>query len=334
MAESTERVVGNGATDTYKGDIVVGVDGSDESFAALKWALIEAGKTGQKVNAVFAWTHSWDMGGEPDSDEEWAQMRHDISESLRQWVDQASDGIDFNPEDLKLTSVKASGSTALLHIGADSAQIVVGRRSLGRVARWFLGSLSSSLAEEAKVPVTVVHPGSEPATTNAEDDIAAALNPDASSMKNVDAEHMLDERHRLPVVVGIDGSTTSKRALDFAIDEAKINERPLQVLFCWQMKDLGKLPGYETTVPSVKEGQAHAERVVRDAVAKANIPDGMDVQAHAFHIPAGKGLVSASRYANRIVVGSRGLSGLDAHFLGSVSKQVVDNAECTVTVVH
>ncbi|MFR4488778.1 MAG: universal stress protein [Bifidobacterium pseudocatenulatum] len=34
------------------------------------------------------------------------------------------------------------------------------------------------------------------------------------------------------------------------------------------------------------------------------------------------------------MVGSRGLSGLDAHFLGSVSKQIVNFADCTVTVVH
>ncbi len=36
-----------------KPDIVVGVDGSDESFAALKWALEEASLTGQSVNAVL-----------------------------------------------------------------------------------------------------------------------------------------------------------------------------------------------------------------------------------------------------------------------------------------
>ena len=45
-----------------KPDIVVGVDGSDESFAALKWALEEASLTGQSVNAVFGLTLSLDMG--------------------------------------------------------------------------------------------------------------------------------------------------------------------------------------------------------------------------------------------------------------------------------
>ena len=148
-----------------KPDIVVGVDGSDESFAALKWALEEASLTGQSVNAVFGWTHSWDMGSEPDSDEAWAKVRHDIANELRVWVDKAAAGIDFDPANLKLTSVKASGTSALLQIGHDSQQIVVGRRSLSRMARWFMGSLSASLAEAAEVPVTVVRiAGSEDET--------------------------------------------------------------------------------------------------------------------------------------------------------------------------
>ena len=94
---------------TTKADIVVGVDGSDESFAALKWALKEASLTGQHVNAVFGWTHSWDMGSEPDSDEAWAKVRHDIANELKSWVEKAAAGIDFDPANLKLTSVKATG---------------------------------------------------------------------------------------------------------------------------------------------------------------------------------------------------------------------------------
>ncbi|PWG59809.1 universal stress protein [Bifidobacterium catulorum] len=307
-------------------DIVVGVDGSEESFAALKWALNEAGRTDQHVNAVFGWTHSWDIDAEPDSDEAWRQVRNEIRELLRSWVDKASEGIDFNPENLKLTSVKASGSAALLQIGANAQQIVIGRRSLGRVARWFLGSLSSSLAEEAKVPVTVVRAGDAGSADSVQNDIARVLDPDS-------ADHTKNGNRR-PIVVGIDGSKGSQRALRFAVHEAIVNNRPLHVLFCWQMKDLGKIPGFETTVPSVAEGQRHAEDVLRGVIADAYIPDDVEVHANAFHISAGKGLLSASRYAYQIVVGTRGLSGLDAHFLGSVSSRVLNDAECTVTVVH
>lgn len=317
-------------------DIVVGVDGTNESFCALKWALTLAGKTGQQVNAVFGWSHSWDISSdsEPESDEAWKQTRKEIADTLREWVDQATEGIDFDPENLKLTSVKASGSTALLQMGQHAQQIVVGRRTIGRVARWFLGSLSSSLAEGAMVPVTVVRPDGDEPVSSVQENIAEALKPDKQSMKTVTADKILGDEHLLPVVVGIDGSKGSRHALDFAIDAAAVDGRPLHVLFCWQMKDLGQLPGYETTVPSVAEGQRHAEQVAQEAVASANIPDNVEVQTHAFHIQAGKGLISASRYAHQLVVGSRGLSGLDARFLGSVSKQVVDSAECTVTVVH
>ena len=74
----------NDVMDSHRGDIVVGVDGSDESFAALRWALGEASLTGQQVNAVYAWTHSWDMGSQPEDEEQWAQMRHDIARRLRE----------------------------------------------------------------------------------------------------------------------------------------------------------------------------------------------------------------------------------------------------------
>lgn len=315
-----------------KADIVVGVDGSDESFAALKWALEEASLTGQNVNAVFGWTHSWDMGSEPDSDEAWATIRHDIANELRDWVDRAAKGIDFDPANLKLTSVKASGTAALLQIGHNAQQIVVGRRSLGRVARWFLGSLSASLAEEAQVPVTVVRiSGSEEETVT--DAIANALTPSDTTVHYVNPAPEAKPAGR-PVVVGVDGSETSRHAFDFALEQARIHDKPLNVMFCWQLRDLGVIPGYENAVAPVEVGQQRAEAILSDLMAKVSVPEGVKVTSDAFHIPASKGLIAASRYASHLVVGSRGLSGLDAHFLGSVSRQIVNFAECTVTVVH
>lgn len=313
-------------------DIVVGVDGSDESFAALKWAMREAGLTGQRVNAVFGWTHSWDMGAEPDSEEAWDKVRRDIAAQLREWVDEACAGIDFDADRLKLTSVKASGTAALLKIGRDAQQIVVGRRSLGRVARWFMGSLSASLAEEAEVPVTVVRvAGGEDESVT--DDIANALSPVKETVHYVPSEGVVEESRR-PVVVGVDGSDTSRRALAFAIREAQVHDAPLHVLFCWQLKDLGVVPGYERAVAPIDVGQRRAEELLAGLLADTAVPESVEVESHAFHITASKGLVAASRYASHLVVGSRGLSGLDAHFLGSVSRQIVNFAECTVTVVH
>ena len=192
--------------------------------------------------------------------------------------------------------------------------------------------LAASLAEAAEVPVTVVRiAGSEDETVT--EAIANALTPGDKPVHYTQPQPVVEEARR-PVVVGVDGSETSRRAFDFALEEARLHDAPLHVMFCWQLKDLGVIPGYENAVAPVKVGQRRAEEILSELMAKARIPDGVKVSTNAFHIPASKGLIAASRYASHLVVGSRGLSGLDAHFLGSVSRQIVNFAECTVTVVH
>lgn len=115
MSDTTLNATESGMlADIRLHDIVVGVDGSDESFAALRWALNEASLTGQQVNAVFAWSHSWDMGSEPEDEEQWAEVRHEIAQRLRDWVSKASQGMTINEDHVKLTSVKATGTSALL----------------------------------------------------------------------------------------------------------------------------------------------------------------------------------------------------------------------------
>ncbi|MEE1296117.1 MAG: universal stress protein [Bifidobacterium sp.] len=315
-----------------QGDIVVGVDGSTESFGALRWALRQAALSGQTVNAVYGWSYSWDMGPEPQTDGEVARLRAKIAGRLRDWVDEATKDIDIDNEHIKLTSFRASGTAALLEIGANAQQSVVGRRSMIRVARWLVGSLSSSVAEDAEVPVTVIRTAGDE-DINVQDQIANALTP-ADTEVHYETPSSPVPRAGRPVVVGVDGSAPSKRALEFAGRLASLNHAPLHVMFCWTLRDLGTIPGYETTVAPMDVAQEHALGIVRDLIADTQLPAGLDVVPDAFHISAGKGLVAASCYARHLVVGSRGLNGLDAHFLGSVSRQVLNLAECNLTIVH
>ena len=330
-------------------DIVVGVDGSQESFAALRWALREASLTSRRVNAVYGWTRSWQMGPEPHDDAGWAKARAQISAQLRQWADTASQGLKSSRDSLTLTSVHASGTSALLELGSNAQQIVVGRRSLGPVARWLTGSLSSSLAEEAQVPVTIVKtPSDEISSVRAM--IARTLrtssvsrkpdgipanpgdgSPDSGTGISIDTA---DTDPSKPIVVGVDGSTTSLRALDFASDMAATHHRPLRIMMCWQLRDLGTIPGYERAVAPLDEVQRYVQGKVDEIATHAHAARDCDVQAYAFHIPAAQGLIDASRYASHIVVGTRGLNGINAHFLGSVSRRIVDLSECSATIVH
>lgn len=124
-----------------------------------------------------------------------------------------------------------------------------------------------------------------------------------------------------------------------AIDFAALHHAPLQVMFCWQLKDLGVVKGYENAVAPISVGQAQAERMLDELldsvqVSSANIPDDFQIESHAFHIPASKGLIAASRYARHLVVGSRGLSvwtriSLDRFPSKSSTSQTAPSPSCT-----
>ena len=79
-------------------------------------------------------------------------------------------------------------------------------------------------------------------------------------------------------------------------------------MFCWQLKDLSVIPGYENAVAPVKVGQRRAEEILSELMAKARIPDGVKVSTTPSIFPhprSDRGLA----YASHLVVGSRGLSG-------------------------
>lgn len=312
----------------HTADIVVGVDGTDESFAALSWGMREAAASGQYINAVFSWTSSWDMGSQPDNEEAWTAMRHRIAGTLRDWVSDNCQQVEFDPHRLKLTSVRASGATALLSIGRHAQQIVVGRRSMSRVMRWFLGSLPESVAQEACVPVTVVPcPDHDLAVRDA---IADALS-ERTPATELGAPG--DKLESAGIVVGIDGTETSIPTLRFAAREALLHHYSVHVMFCWQHRDIDTLPGMSPDMPD-ESIQRQAEHLVRRCIQDAQLPDEVSPIPHAFPIAPAKGLLNASRYARHMVVSAATRHGIDPHELGSVAKTVAQLCECPVSIVH
>ncbi|MFD0705274.1 universal stress protein [Alloscardovia venturai] len=325
-------------THTSLGELAVGVDGTPESFAALQWAMRESNITRQMVHAIYGWTHSWDLGDEPTSPDEWERVRKLINVELEQWADTASEGLDFDRSRLRLTSVHSAGSTALLDIGQRAHQIVVGRRTMNAVARWFFGSMSENLVSQASVPVTVVRPSGIESFDTPQDERDARekmLNRVAEgTAASVNEENLLGNDHALPIIVGVDGSQVSLRALDFAIEAARLENRELHIFYFWQLKSLATIMEREDAIPSIEEGRDFAEKTLDSIVKQAQIPQGMVVKKHVVHASAAKGLLEASRFAKRIIVGSRGLGKFDQHVLGSVSHQLLEKSLTTVTIVH
>jgi nucleotide-binding universal stress UspA family protein len=137
------------------------------------------------------------------------------------------------------------------------------------------------------------------------------------------------------IVVGVDGSGHSRRALEWAMKEAAIRHAPLTVLtvhpaivgyFGGVLTSPGDLEVTEQTQAAVK---AEADQVL--TALDGPHPESVTVQAvHGFPVQE---LVTASRHADMVVLGSRGVGGFTRMLLGSTAGQVVQHAHCPVLIV-
>jgi nucleotide-binding universal stress UspA family protein len=137
------------------------------------------------------------------------------------------------------------------------------------------------------------------------------------------------------IVVGIDGSVHSRRALEWAISEAAIRRTPLSVLTVAQA-----ITGYFGPVvyPQDLDLAAHAAKVaqeetdsVLDTLGAGSRPPSVSVQA-VVGLPADE-ILRAVEGADMIVVGSRGAGGFKKLLMGSVSLHVTCHARCPVVVI-
>lgn len=136
------------------------------------------------------------------------------------------------------------------------------------------------------------------------------------------------------IIVGVDGSGHSHRALEWAMNEAAIRHTSLKVITVSQsiVSYWGVMHYPQDEEIAEKLGQAVAEDVekVRAKLGDAG-PESITVQALG-GIPAEE-ILKASRDADMIVVGSRGAGGFPRLYLGSVSTQLAHHAHCPVVVI-
>ncbi|MGD0700701.1 MAG: universal stress protein [Trebonia sp.] len=137
------------------------------------------------------------------------------------------------------------------------------------------------------------------------------------------------------IIVGVDGSDHSRRALNWAIGEAAVRHAPLTVLIVQPA-----IAGYSGSAVAYPGDAARAEEARKAAQEETDLalaqlggpgPESVTVQA-AIGIPAAV-LIDVSRDADLVVVGSRGSGGFSQLILGSVSSQVTHHAHCPVVVI-
>ncbi|NYH52614.1 MULTISPECIES: universal stress protein [Nocardiopsis] len=291
--------------------VVVGIDGSDHSWAALDWAAAEAARRGTPILAVYAL-------GMPVivSADAWAgrfEPTDEISDQAMGVMNRVTERVrELQPSvEVETDTALDEAPLALLRHCRPHDLLVVGTRGLGRVASMFVGSVSVRVAAQAHCPVTVV-PSSEgrPATTS--------LN---------------------RVVVGVDGSTHSRRALDLAVDLASEGEGELVVVNSWEVPypyDPVAMTamGYE---PQEKIFDRKSEELVAGMLADAadERREGLDVEVSVVRTqdtPV-NALLRAAEGADAIVVGSHGRGAVRGLIMGSVSQGVLHRSEIPVVVL-
>lgn len=137
------------------------------------------------------------------------------------------------------------------------------------------------------------------------------------------------------ILVGVDGSDHSERALEWAVKEAATRHAPLTVLAVHQVPAgwMGHGVAYPEDNELVKQTKTAAQELTDKVLAgvAGGRPDAVTVEA-VNGIPA-QVLIRASADADLVVLGARGGGGFARLTLGSVSSQVVNHAHCPVVVV-
>ncbi|MDT0303192.1 universal stress protein [Streptomonospora wellingtoniae] len=293
--------------------VVVGVDGSDSSRYALEWSANQAVQRGRGLtiltavgppDAAGAFREIVPRGGEQETSDRLRDAQA-LLDYARDWI------LRLFPELSVRTRMPTSrAADALLDEAKqpDTSAVVVGSRGLGGLASAFVGSVGIELAAHSPVPVIVLP-------------------------KKHEAAHSTKGR----VVVGVDGSDSSRRAVEFAFAQARWTEAELVAVCAWQpmaafVSAMGPVPPEafdDEAVEATARRTAEAElEDMREAYADVAV-DLRTVRAHPV-----VAILEAATPADLVVVGSRGRGGFRGLMLGSVSQSVLHGAHGPVAVVR
>ena len=188
-----DQVLKSMSDNTTRYGILVGVDGSAGSDAAIRWAANEAVLRGRQITLMHVVTPvvvGWPMGPVQANIAEWQEdnAREVIADAQKV----LQSGVSPTEMPIVQREVRYAGAvSSLVDATKDSCMVVIGASGTGAVGQSVLGSVSSGLLHHSHCPVTVVH-----------EDPSHVAGPDT------------------PVLVGIDGSPASDAATAFAYDEA------------------------------------------------------------------------------------------------------------------
>ena len=295
-----------------EGSVVVGVDGSQESFRAVDWAVSYARDNALDVRVVHAYGGAGGVALTLELAAQSAATGHvePARELLAAAVDHARSLVDALGPDGHQVQVEG-----VLHLGAAAGAlreesrrasvVVVGSRGHGGLTGLLRGSVAVPGSAHAACPVVVVR-GAVPRELSAD----------------------------APVVVGVDGSGEALAAVGFAMAEAQRHRCPLVAVLAWDELWIGA-PELQAPVPTVAELPEEAVRMVSETLAgwTEEYPD-VRVTRVVERGRAAPVMLREAVGARLVVVGSRGRGGFGGLLLGSTSQTLLHRSPVDVAVVR
>jgi nucleotide-binding universal stress UspA family protein len=276
--------------------VVVGVDGSPLSMAAVARGAQVASSRGMTLHLLHAFAPDLPMLGFGALADDSVVTTH----TRRLLTDAAAHAHAVDPS-LTVTTGSRDGyaSQALVDASRTAALVVVGAMGHGVLSRASVGAVAMQVVTHARCPVLVV--GHEGATAPGLDRI----------------------------VVGVDGSKPSLRALAVAFDEAVLTGGPLHVVQAWE-----PLSASDPTLSSDSSWSAYEsdlERSVESALAgrRAEHPD-VKVEHEVVRSEPVRALVDRSQDAALVVVGSRGSGGFPGLHVGSTALRLMGRSHSPI----
>jgi nucleotide-binding universal stress UspA family protein len=287
------------------GKLVVGVDGSAGSRAALAWALTEAGRRDAEVEAVFAWalpSFAYSAPGAVLPDPE--TMAAEGTELLEQAL-----ALVAAVTQVKVHTRVCEGrpSDVLREVAGepDVRLLVVGSRGHGGLAELVLGSVSHAVSHHAPKPLVIIPK-------------RVAENPSSPPKRRI--------------VVGVDGSPAAEAALQWAAGEAKLRGATLEVAVAWSASR-AVFPTRFPVTGSVEVGLRQAAQEIADrAIARVLVP-GVSIEPRVLRGDASAVLIERAGDADLLVVGRRGLNRAQEFVLGSVSHACAHHSRVPVAII-
>jgi nucleotide-binding universal stress UspA family protein len=285
--------------------VVVGVDGSDSAVQAVCWGAAEAVRRQVPLRLVIGF--GWPADTPARHSRHGAAYREVLLGRAREHLTAAAEVAEDAQPGIEVEQQLVVGSpVAVLGEEARRAQLVViGDRGMSRVEGLVVGSVAVALAAHAACPVVVVRGVGEESAP----------------------------RDTLPVVLGVDGSSTSEAAIGFAFEAAAARKVAVVAVHTWS----GMV--FDPSAVPMGIDWAAIENAERELLARQlagwseKYPDTSVEQVVTRDRPAHRLLEQAAR-AQLVVVGSRGRGEFAGLVLGSVGNAMVHRCPCPVAIVR